>query len=72
MTAAILENRELEYFVKDWRLIPDTGGKFEFEVNGQLLFSKKQLGRHATEGEIEGLFAQLVEDNKQANNIILS
>lgn len=71
LTATILEKRELEYFVKDWQLIPSTGGKFEFEVNGQLLFSKKQLGRHAEEGEIEGLLSQLIEEYKQANNIIL-
>jgi predicted Rdx family selenoprotein len=50
LTENILGKRELEYFVKDWKLIPSTGGRYEFEVNGELIFSKKGLGRHAEEG----------------------
>lgn len=33
-------------------LIPSGGGVFEFHLNNQLLFSKKELGRHTEDGEI--------------------
>jgi selenoprotein W-related protein len=36
-------------------LIPSGGGVFEVALDGALLFSKKQLGRHAQPGEILGL-----------------
>ena len=32
-------------------LIPSEGGRFEVEVNGTLLFSKLNSGRHAQPGE---------------------
>ncbi|MCU0620137.1 MAG: Rdx family protein [Gemmatimonadales bacterium] len=34
------------------RLVPSSGGVFEVTVNGHLVFSKKQLGRHAAPGEV--------------------
>ncbi|MCL4251395.1 MAG: hypothetical protein KJ065_24805 [Anaerolineae bacterium] len=58
MTTEILGQRTLEVFVRSWTLIPDKGGKFEVSVNGDLIFSKKQLGRHAEPGEILALFRQ--------------
>ena len=33
-------------------LIPSGGGVFEFHLKDQLLFSKKELGRHTEDGEI--------------------
>jgi selenoprotein W-related protein len=36
----------------DVRLIPSSGGVFEVTVNGNLVFSKKALRRHAEPGEI--------------------
>jgi len=36
-------------------LVPSGGGVFEVTLDGALLFSKKQLGRHAQPGEILGL-----------------
>jgi selenoprotein W-related protein len=36
-------------------LIPSSGGRFEVEVNGELLYSKLATGRHAEPGEINGL-----------------
>ncbi len=48
----ILSERAIEYFVKSWTLIPSSGGVFEVTVNGELVFSKKALGRHAEAGEI--------------------
>lgn len=37
-------------------LIPSDGGRFEVEVDGELIYSKKQTSRHAEEGEIYRLF----------------
>lgn len=34
------------------RLVPSSGGVFEVTVGGKKIFSKKDLGRHAEEGEI--------------------
>jgi selenoprotein W-related protein len=36
-------------------MIPSGGGVFEVSLDDTLLFSKKQLGRHAQPGEILGL-----------------
>lgn len=36
-------------------MIPSGGGVFEVSLGDTLLFSKKQLGRHAQPGEILGL-----------------
>lgn len=33
-------------------VVPSTGGVFEVTVDGDLIFSKKQAGRHAQPGEI--------------------
>ncbi|RPG63481.1 MAG: hypothetical protein CBD66_000500 [Flavobacteriaceae bacterium TMED206] len=38
--------------VTNIQLIPSGGGVFEFHLNGNLLFSKKELGRHSDDGEI--------------------
>lgn len=56
MAAELLNERELLAHVRSWNLIPAGGGLFEFEVNGELLYSKKETGRHAEEGEIRGIF----------------
>ena len=37
------------------RLIPSSGGVFEVKVDGELIFSKKALRRHAAPGEVVGL-----------------
>ena len=55
LSAEILGEREIEHFVASWALIPSSGGCFEVEVNGELIFSKKALGRHAEPGEVRGL-----------------
>ncbi len=36
-------------------LMEASGGLFEVTVDGDLVFSKKDLGRHAEEGEVLGL-----------------
>lgn len=55
MTEEILGNREIEAYIRSWTLIPSTGGKFEVTLNGELIFSKIQLGRHAEPGEVRAL-----------------
>jgi selenoprotein W-related protein len=34
------------------RLVQSSGGLFEVTVDGQLVFSKKAIGRHAKPGEV--------------------
>ena len=36
-------------------LIPSSNGRFEVTLDGELVFSKKALGRHAQPGEIVDL-----------------
>jgi selenoprotein W-related protein len=38
--------------IGEFTLIPSSGGVFELTFNGELLFSKKELGRFPDEGEI--------------------
>ncbi len=69
MTEEILSDRAMEYFIADWKLIPSSGGRFEFEVNGELVFSKKALGRHAEPGEIKALLQAKIDAFKQEKGI---
>jgi selenoprotein W-related protein len=39
-------------------LIQSSGGVFEVEADGQLVFSKKKLGRHAQPGEVVKLLGR--------------
>jgi selT/selW/selH-like putative selenoprotein len=40
------------------RLIESSGGLFEVSVDGELVFSKRALGRHAAPGEVVRLIQQ--------------
>jgi selenoprotein W-related protein len=51
----LLTDKPLEAQIETLDLIPATGGKFEVTVNGELIFSKKSLGRHAEPGEVYNL-----------------
>ena len=42
--------------VRSFKFIPSDGGRFEFVANGELLFSKKQLKRHAQPEEVNQIF----------------
>ena len=53
--------REFEQEIQSLELLPSDGGRFEVRVNGDLVFSKKQLGRHAEPGEVAGIVRKLVE-----------
>lgn len=59
-----MSDREIEAFIRSWRLIPSTGGVFEVTINEALVFSKKALGRHAAPGEILALIRQKVEETR--------
>ena len=52
MVAEILSDKELENQIESIVVVPSGGGKFEFSVDGKLLFSKLELGRHAEPKEV--------------------
>jgi selenoprotein W-related protein len=52
--------KHYEHLVEEIKLIPSEGGRFEVTVNGQLLYSKLALHRHAEPGEILGLVRKMV------------
>jgi len=41
--------------IESLTLLPSGQGRFEVVMDGDLIFSKKALGRHAEPGEIAGL-----------------
>jgi selenoprotein W-related protein len=41
--------------LRDIRLIPSSKGRFEVVLDGELIFSKTELKRHANAGEVAGL-----------------
>jgi selenoprotein W-related protein len=58
LTEELLKN--YEHLIETITLVPSEGGKFEVTVNGQLLYSKITLHRHAGPGEILGLVRKMV------------
>ena len=52
--------KHYEHLVEEIKLIPSEGGRFEITVNGQLLYSKLALHRHAEPGEVLGLVRKMV------------
>ena len=44
--------------IEDLTFIPSGGGVFEVIVDGDLVFSKKNIGRHANQGEVVKLIEQ--------------
>jgi selenoprotein W-related protein len=67
LTDEILGIRELEAHIASWKLVPSRGGVFELEVNGELLFSKLALGRHAEPGEIRALIERKLDEARSGN-----
>ena len=51
LTAEILKAYEAN--ITSVELIPSSGGAFEIEVDGDLIFSKKELNRHPAAPEIK-------------------
>lgn len=49
-----------QHVIEDLRLITGSKGVFDVRVDGELLYSKAETGRHAEPGEVLTLFADLV------------
>ena len=52
--------KHYEHLIEEIKLIPSDGGRFEVAVNGQLLYSKLAVHRHAEPGEVLGLVRKMV------------
>ena len=52
--------KNYEHVIETITLVPSDGGKFEVTANGDLLFSKSELHRHAEPGEVLGLVRKMV------------
>ena len=49
-----------QHVIEDLRLVTGENGVFDVTVDGDLIYSKAQTGRHADPGEVLGLFANLM------------
>lgn len=56
--STILGDASLERHIERFELVPSDGGKFEFSVDGTLLFSKLETRRHAEPDELKKLFKE--------------
>jgi selenoprotein W-related protein len=59
----LLEKFEPE--IESMTLIPSDGGRFEVTVNGKLLYSKLQTGRHAGPGEVAELVRKYLQEGNK-------
>lgn len=41
-----------QFSIREFTLVPATGGVFELTLNGEVIFSKKELGRFPEDGEV--------------------
>jgi selenoprotein W-related protein len=53
--------KNFEYVIESVTLIPSDDGRFEVSVNGELVYSKLALKRHAQAGEIVDIIFKMVE-----------
>ena len=60
--AEILRAHEAQ--IESFALIPSGGGRFEFSVNGTLLYSKLQTARHAKPGEVSDLVQKYIQEKR--------
>lgn len=49
-----------QHIVEDFTLVTGSSGAFEVTVNDQLVYSKKESGRHANKGEILEIFQGII------------
>lgn len=54
--------REYSDIISDIELIESAGGAFEVRVDGTLIYSKLETGRHADPQEILGLFRNYIKE----------
>jgi len=52
--------KDFESQIESVTLRPSSGGRFEVSVNGELIYSKLQTGRHPERGEVIGLVQNLI------------
>jgi len=45
--------KDFEFSISTLTLIPSSGGRFEVSIDGELVYSKQQTGRHAEYAEIK-------------------
>ena len=56
--SAILKDHESQ--IESLTLIPSDGGKFEVEMDGELIYSKQETNRHTDPPEILRLFRERI------------
>jgi selenoprotein W-related protein len=54
--------KEFTDIISDIELIPSDGGAYEIRVNGNLIYSKLETGRHAEPPEIMELLKEHVKE----------
>lgn len=52
--------RNYQHVIDTFTFITGSKGAFELKVDGELLFSKSELGRHAEAGEVLNLFRDFI------------
>jgi selenoprotein W-related protein len=52
--------KEYEHVIESVALIPSDEGRFEVDVNGNLVFSKLKLNRHPEAGEVVKIISKIV------------
>jgi selenoprotein W-related protein len=60
LAAELLKKFEPE--IESLTLVPNEGGRFEFSINGKLLYSKLQTHRHAEPGEVVRLVEKYLKE----------
>lgn len=58
LSRSILNEHKLK--IGDLRIIPSLGGVFEVIVDGELVFSKTDLGRFPEKGEVEEIIKNII------------
>ncbi len=51
---------DYQHVIESLELVTGSGGVFDVEVDGELLYSKKATGRHAEPGEVLQLFRERI------------
>ena len=52
--------KKYEFQISEITMVPSDEGKFEVSVDGKLVYSKLQTGRHAEPGEVERLVGKVI------------
>jgi selenoprotein W-related protein len=53
--------RDYQHVIEELRVVTGSKGIFDVRVDGELIFSKYQLDRHAEPGEVHRLFAAHID-----------